>query len=34
MNPFVKGLVVGVAAYWALQHFSGLGVTGKGKQAS
>lgn len=31
MSPFVKGLVVGVAAYWAFQHFSGMGNTGKSK---
>jgi hypothetical protein len=33
MSPFVKGLVVGVAAYWAFQHFSGMGNTGKSKAA-
>jgi hypothetical protein len=31
VSPFVKGLVVGVAAYWAFQHFSGMGNTGKSK---
>ena len=29
MSPFVKGLLVGVVAYWALQHFTGIGKTGK-----
>ena len=27
---FVKGLLVGVIGYWALQHFTGLGTSGKG----
>jgi hypothetical protein len=31
MSPFVKGLAVGLAAYWAFQHFSGMGNTGKAK---
>jgi len=29
MSPFVKGLLVGVLAYWSLQHFTGIGKTGK-----
>ena len=29
MSPFVKGLLVGVVGYWALQHFTGIGNTGK-----
>jgi hypothetical protein len=29
MSPFVKGALVGIAAYWALQHFTGIGKTGK-----
>ena len=29
MSPFVKGALVGVVAYWALQHFTGIGKTGK-----
>jgi hypothetical protein len=29
MSPFVKGLLVGVVAYWAFQHFTGMGNTGK-----
>ena len=31
MSPFVKGLVVGVVLYWGVQHFTGLGNTGKAK---
>lgn len=27
---FVKGLLVGIIGYWALQHFTGLGTSGKG----
>lgn len=34
MSPFVKGLIVGVLAYWALQHFTGLGNTGKAAASS
>jgi hypothetical protein len=34
MSPFVKGLVVGAAAYWAVQHFAGIGNTGKAKAKS
>lgn len=33
MNGFWKGLIVGVAGYWAFQHFSGMGNTGKSKAA-
>lgn len=33
MSPFLKGLLVGVAGYWAVQHFTGFGNTGKGKGA-
>lgn len=29
MSPFVRGLLVGVVGYWALQHFTGIGKTGK-----
>jgi hypothetical protein len=29
MSPFVKGLLVGVVGYWAIQHFTGVGKTGK-----
>lgn len=28
MSPFVRGLLVGVVGYWALQHFTGIGKTG------
>ena len=33
MSPFLKGAVVGVIGYWALQHFTGMGNTGKSKSA-
>jgi len=29
VSPFLKGAIVGMAAYWALQHFTGIGKTGK-----
>jgi len=29
MSPFIKGLLVGVVGYWAFQHFTGMGNTGK-----
>lgn len=29
MSPFVKGLLVGVVIYWGVQHFTGIGKTGK-----
>jgi hypothetical protein len=28
-SPFTNGLIIGVVAYWALQHFTGIGKTGK-----
>jgi hypothetical protein len=31
MSPFVKGLLVGVIGYWAVQHFTGVGNTGKAR---
>lgn len=32
MKPgFLLGVVIGVAGYWAVQHFTGKGNTGKGK---
>ena len=31
MDGFWKGVIIGVAAYWAFQHFSGMGNTGKSK---
>ena len=33
MSPFLKGLLVGVVGYWAVQHFTGFGNTGKAKAA-
>jgi hypothetical protein len=33
MSPFVKGLLVGVVGYWAFQHFTGMGNSGKSKAA-
>jgi hypothetical protein len=29
VSPFIKGLAIGVIGYWALQHFAGIGKTGK-----
>ena len=29
MSPFVKGLLVGLVLYWGVQHFTGVGKTGK-----
>jgi hypothetical protein len=34
MTPFWKGAIVGIAAYWAFQHFSGMGTSGKGARQS
>jgi hypothetical protein len=31
MDGFWKGLIIGVGGYWAFQHFTGLGNTGKSK---
>ena len=31
MRITLAGIVVGAVGYWALQHFMGVGVTGKGK---
>ena len=31
MSPFIRGLLVGVVGYWAIQHFTGVGNTGKSK---
>jgi hypothetical protein len=31
MSPFARGLIVGIVGYWALQHFTGIGNTGKAK---
>jgi hypothetical protein len=33
VSPFLKGLLVGVVGYWAVQHFTGFGNTGKAKAA-
>ena len=33
MSPFARGLIVGLVAYWAVQHFTGVGNTGRGKAA-
>lgn len=33
MGGFWKGVIVGAAGYWAFQHFSGMGNTGKSKAA-
>lgn len=33
MDGFWKGVIIGVAGYWAFQHFSGMGNTGKAKSA-
>jgi hypothetical protein len=29
----LAGIVVGMALYWGAQHFLGVGVSGKGKNA-
>jgi hypothetical protein len=31
VDGFWKGVIVGVAAYWAFQHFTGMGNTGKAR---
>jgi len=31
MRITVAGVVVGIVAYWAFQHFTGMGNTGKAK---
>jgi hypothetical protein len=31
MDGFWKGVILGVAGYWAFQHFTGMGNTGKAK---
>lgn len=28
---FLRGVIVGVVGYWAVQHFLGVGTSGKGK---
>jgi len=29
MSPVFKGVLIGVIGYWAVQHFTGVGKTGK-----
>jgi hypothetical protein len=31
MRITLAGIVVGAVGYWAVQHFLGVGVSGKGK---
>jgi hypothetical protein len=31
MRITLGGVIVGLGLYWALQHFTGLGTSGKGK---
>ena len=31
MRVTLAGVLVGVALYWAAQHFLGIGLSGKGK---
>lgn len=31
MRFSIGSFVLGIAAYWAFQHFTGMGNTGKGK---
>lgn len=33
-HPVLTGVVVGVLGYWAFQHFTGAGTSGKGAQQS
>lgn len=33
MRITLAGVAVGVIGYWAVQHFLGVGVTGRGKSA-
>jgi hypothetical protein len=34
MSPVVKGVLIGVIGYWAVQHFTGFGKTGKASATS
>jgi hypothetical protein len=34
MSPFVKGLLVGLVAYWGVQHFTGGLTSGLGARQS
>jgi len=29
MTPGVRGFIFGIAVYWAVQHFTGFGKTGR-----
>ena len=31
MNITLSGVIVGIALYWAFQHFTGMGNTGKAR---
>ncbi len=31
MRFHLGSFVIGIAAYWAFQHFTGMGTTGRGK---
>jgi hypothetical protein len=31
MNITLAGILVGALGYWAVQHFLGVGVTGRGR---
>lgn len=33
MRITLAGIVVGAVGYWALQHFLGVGVSGRGRAA-
>lgn len=33
MRVTLSGVIVGVLLYWAVQHFTGFGSTGKGSKA-
>jgi hypothetical protein len=33
-RTWLWGFALGVVGYWAFQHFSGMGVSGKGKTAA
>jgi len=33
MGVTLSGILVGIAAYWAFQHFTGMGNTGRARAA-
>lgn len=33
-RPVLKGVLIGLVGYWAIQHFTGAGTSGKGAQQS